>query len=307
MKEKIGSNTEGIITYFHKRFPGLLMHCVNVCRELLPTNDPLSAKFSIAPVRKQITKRLETHRSVVAGGSTAGEPVAVKNEKQLLVNHVAKEIEGIPESLSPPGYAKASNESAENTAKSEEATDLVDFESHNREKADGQQVASLINLDRDHVSAADTNEVVIWEGSAAAKSFNCRGWSRSDDDWMRCTDLTLRKRDINLVKCAEDAKFRTRLCNHWDVSLGSFCPMRKRNKCIFAHGPVELRVKEAKRHRWGKLVDQSGDNKNPNHSGGEDTYGAARSIETTRKEEGKWKTNKGGQNKGKKSTPTNIS
>ena len=68
--------------------------------------------------------------------------------------------------------------------------------------------------------------------------------------------------------------------------------MRKRGKCIFAHGPVELRVKEAKRHRWGKLVDKNGDNNNPYHSGGEDTYGVARSIETERKHEGKWGPNK---------------
>lgn len=66
--------------------------------------------------------------------------------------------------------------------------------------------------------------------------------------------------------------------------------MRKKNRCVFAHGPVELRVKETKRHRWGKLVDENGDNRNPNHSGGEDTYGAARMIETTRKQEGKWNT-----------------
>ena len=68
--------------------------------------------------------------------------------------------------------------------------------------------------------------------------------------------------------------------------------MQKRNKCIFAHGPVELRVKEGKKSRWGKLVDANGNNSNPKHSGGEDTYGAARSIEATRKEEGKWNTSK---------------
>jgi hypothetical protein len=68
--------------------------------------------------------------------------------------------------------------------------------------------------------------------------------------------------------------------------------MRKKGKCVFAHGPIELRVKEGKRHRWGKLVDTHGNNTNPFHSGGEDTYGTARSIETQRKEEGKWNINK---------------
>jgi len=32
--------------------------------------------------------------------------------------------------------------------------------------------------------------------------------------------------------------------------------MRKKNKCVFAHGPAELRVKEGKKNRWGKLVDK---------------------------------------------------
>jgi serine/threonine protein kinase len=305
MKEKIGSSTEGMIAYFRTRFPGLLIHCVNVCRELLPTDDPLCAKFSIAPIVRQITRRLEKHRSIVAAGSTGTEPTVVKIEKQCLANDVTKEAKAGQGTICQHENAEASNGNADSSARLEyTSTDLGDIQSHNVAKADWQPDASVISIDHDVVSTTDTDEVVIWEGSAAAKSFNCRGWSRSDDDWMRCTDLTLRKRDVNLVKCAEDAKFRTRLCNHWDVSLGTSCPMRKKNKCIFAHGPIELRVKEAKRHRWGKLVDQNGDNKNPSHSGGEDTYGAARSIETMRKEEGKWKTNKGGPNKGKKSTPS---
>jgi hypothetical protein len=109
------------------------------------------------------------------------------------------------------------------------------------------------------------------------------------------------KRDDSILqRCAEDPKFRTRLCNYWDASLGTSCPMQKKGKCIFAHGPVELRVKDGKRHRWGKLVDKNGDNNNPRHSGGEDTYGAARAIEEERKQEGKWGSNKIHPHKGKK-------
>ena len=32
---------------------------------------------------------------------------------------------------------------------------------------------------------------------------------------------------------------------------GAGCPMRKKGKCIFAHGPIELRIKETRRDRWG--------------------------------------------------------
>jgi serine/threonine protein kinase len=138
------------------------------------------------------------------------------------------------------------------------------------------------------------SDVVVWEGSSAAKLSSCRGWYRSEEEWRRATDATLKKaRDPILLRCADDPKFRTRLCNHWDQSKGTNCPMRRKNKCVFAHGPVELRVKDGKRRRWGTLVDDEGNNNNPCHSGGEDTYGAARSIENVRREEGKWNTNKG--------------
>lgn len=140
-------------------------------------------------------------------------------------------------------------------------------------------------------SPSEAEGMVVWEGSTAARSFNCRGWYRSDDEWRRKVDSTLRKRDANVARCATDPKFRTRLCNHWDVSLGTRCPMRKKKKCIFAHGPVELRVKKGKKNRWGKLVCEEGNCSNPQASGGEDTYGAARSIEQMREKEGKWNAN----------------
>jgi hypothetical protein len=145
------------------------------------------------------------------------------------------------------------------------------------------------------------DQLIVWHGSSAATAFQCRGWSRSDNEWTRNGEaIGNRRRDAMILKCAEDPKFRTRLCNHWDVSKGTFCPMRKKNKCIFAHSAVELRVKPAKRHRWGKLVDKDGNHKNVNASGGEDTYGAARAIEVERKQEGKWNTDRGGQPKGKR-------
>lgn len=143
------------------------------------------------------------------------------------------------------------------------------------------------------------------------KKFDCQGWMRSEDEWIQRLDVKMRKRDANLARCADDPKFRTRLCNHWDTTRGAFCSMRKKNKCIFAHGPTELRVKEGKRHRWGTLVNKHGTSANPHASGGEDTYGAARSIENTRKEQGQWNVEKKrthqqqgkGKPRGKQCTP----
>ena len=113
-------------------------------------------------------------------------------------------------------------------------------------------------------------DIILWENSAAASSYNCRGWMRSDEEWMS-RHMKTKKRSMHLTRCAEDNKFRTRLCNHWDESQGTYCSMRKKNKCDFAHGPIELRVKDGKRNRWGKLVDVHGNCSNLLHSGGEDT------------------------------------
>ena len=145
----------------------------------------------------------------------------------------------------------------------------------------------------DDESSAELDEgIIVWEGSIAAKTYNCRGWHRSEDEWSRHIEPFYKKRDPASKRCMEDPKFRTRLCNHWDTNLGTFCPMKKKSKCVFAHGPAELRVKEGKKNRWGKLVDKNGNNSNPWHSGGEDTYGAASTIEKVRKEEGKWNASK---------------
>ena len=46
-------------------------------------------------------------------------------------------------------------------------------------------------------------------------------------------------------------------------------------KCIFAHSPLELRIKESRKDRWGNFTDYQLDLKS---SGGEDVLGAAKSI-----------------------------
>ena len=66
------------------------------------------------------------------------------------------------------------------------------------------------------------------------------------------------------------------------MTLGASCPMRKKGKCIFSHGSIELRVKDTRRERWGKIHT----NENLCSSGGEDVLLAARSIEKYRVMEG---------------------
>lgn len=130
------------------------------------------------------------------------------------------------------------------------------------------------------------SEVVVWQGSAIATSLQYTGWWRSSADWVGGTDAGNKKgpRPSHLSKAAADPKYRTRLCSHWENSLASNCPMRKKGKCIFAHGALELRVRENRRDKWGSHRHGSasaaeGAPLSPATmclSGGEDVLGAAR-------------------------------
>ena len=255
-------------------------------------------------------------KSTMADNSVEEKPLSLTTEKtlvsaQLLTTLVEKEKAGEDSdiiiagtTISPrtrPQKASQEGEDADQIQNASSRTVVASSSITMAAESTSAATPALLNepttRSRDNEAPATSNAaegMVIWEGSTAAKTFNCRGWYRSEDEWVRRVDSTLRKRDANVTRCATDPKFRTRLCNHWDSSQGTHCPMRRKKKCIFAHGPVELRVKEGKRNRWGKLVDSEGNCSNPKASGGEDTYGAARSIEAMREKEGKWTPNKRG-------------
>jgi hypothetical protein len=85
---------------------------------------------------------------------------------------------------------------------------------------------------------------VVFSGGPLATTYSCRGWWRPQDHWAQRKDIARPKpRPPNLNRNVTDPKYRTRLCSHWDASAGLLggqggaCPMRKRNKCDFAHGP----------------------------------------------------------------------
>jgi len=123
------------------------------------------------------------------------------------------------------------------------------------------------------VSEPLTTDVVVWRDGDMAAQGKYRGWDREVEKW----EVPLRKNHPppNLERGASDLRYRTRLCQYWLDGQGDKCPMRKRNKCDFAHGPVELRIRENKRNRWGRSVDSLGNSSTPTASGGEDTYASA--------------------------------
>ena len=260
------NDPNGLIFYFERTFPNLLMHCYNTCRLSLSSDCLFRIKYEIPT----------TFSSCIVG--VRDTPCV----KKSLPTVIERDNQRIPvETMETYEHHKVL---------SSDLTDKIE--------------ANETYIHKDPVESSSTivvnahSSVVMWQGSEFTKTNSCRGWMRSDAEWQRATDKMFGKKpdthDKNndmLLSCAGDSKFRTRLCNHWDESQGTFCPMRKKNRCIFAHGPVELRVKEGKRDRWGTLADKRGNHSNPNHSGGEDTYGAARSVESMRKTEGKWGNN----------------
>jgi serine/threonine-protein kinase/endoribonuclease IRE1 len=314
IKERIGTNPDGLQQYFESRFPRLLMHCYTTLREQITADDPLAAKYMITPCARvmplsesqptSVTEPSRATNQLDPQNSTVIEPRSPQHEEEG--EDDAAQCEYVESLLEKSDRNEESSSGSDSSFHIKDADPLCDgsltpmIQDVTAQTVDTPVVQPSL-IEEPTAAAGDTvtDDIIVWEGSTAAKSLGCRGWLRSDDEWIRKTDLSLRKRNNNILRCADDPKFRTRLCNHWDVNQGTFCPMRRKGKCVFAHGPVELRVKEGKRNRWGKLVDENGDNSNPKHSGGEDTYGAARSIETVRKEEGKWNTNKTGKAKGR--------
>ena len=256
VKESIAPNQDALMEYFESKFPLLLMHCYNICRNHLQKTDILLTKYDI-PSKRQSNVTVPFNVKSSSGKKEDSEEN--ENDKispiKVLYNEISQN-----ESISE-GHKQ--NVAMINAAKyaSKETPVLMS------------EVSSLSAGTGDNILIMSSPKIVIWEKSNAASSLGCRGWMRSEEEWTRRIDLKIKKRDPDLMHCAQDDPkyYRTRLCNHWDVNKGTFCPMRKKHKCIFAHGPIELRVKEGKRNRWGKLVDKNGNSSNSLHSGGEDT------------------------------------
>lgn len=277
LKESVIPTQGSLLQYFEERFPSLLYHCYSISREVFVKDDPLVVKYDI--VCKQSSPRFSMDSSkqirdrccTSSFSTVSSDPIKTNENKESATPNMLEERNDFEMKI--PELKQDVEES------------LLDNESNYHESSNVVTIQHPLPKQGEDTSKG----IIVWQNSTVSTSLNCRGWIRSEDEWVRRTNEKPRKVDPNLIRCMEDPKFRTRLCNHWENSNGVFCPMLKKHKCIFAHSPAELRVKDGKRGRWGKLVDVHGNANNRFHSGGEDTYGAAKSIESARKEEGKWK------------------
>lgn len=270
--------------YFQARFPRLLMHCHNVCTRLLTRDKIFRTYIGGKEVEDDYEEdnaslgfggggftAVATVAAVAAGGSEQqrGRPVdAVEGKGE---EAVAGAEEGDAPIRPPPTPAAA----ARSSSSSASATKLPQSQ-----QGDEELLA----------------RVTVYAGGTLATSYNCRGWWRPDDHWARRLDAGKAKaRPPHLTRQLTDGRYRTRLCQHWEASADPFgpqappegtpavpdCPMRRRRKCDFAHSPVELRVKEMRRGRWGTTREPPGA-PSLRSSGGEDAISQARVAERSR-------------------------
>lgn len=273
LKSRVGGNTDGFSLYVSRRFPRLVIHCYRFCIANMGADDPLAAHYKL-PISRSRTMSNQTSSSIIEITEPLSSLEQISDDFEKDIDESDQIDTCIP---APDLVDETRSQSEPQEAKRPEHENIVIEKSTSNESVSG---------------------IIVWTGSSVAKEYNCRGWIRSEDEWIQRVDAKLRKRDSNLARCADDPKFRTRLCNEWDTSCGTFCAMKRKNKCIFAHGPIELRVKEGKRQRWGTLVNKLGECANPKASGGEDTYTAAKNIEDMRKEKGEWNASKSNKKHG---------
>eukprot|EP00957_Ditylum_brightwellii_P149131 11356456-Ditylum_brightwellii.AAC.1 len=72
IKQRIGPNPDNLLRYFESKFPRLVMHCYNVCRDcIVSADDPFAAKYGIIPRRPmQLSKTTRVNDSSVAESAT---------------------------------------------------------------------------------------------------------------------------------------------------------------------------------------------------------------------------------------------
>ena len=252
VKERIGPTSEGLMCYFDQKFPKLLMHCYNVCRGNMDSTDVFAKKFNI-PVRAKILKpECERTSDTPAKPTKTIDSDLTPSTEMEITHHLDASQSGHSDSMLGDVSSTEGTQDLIMTASSDiptTTTSTSESQSNEIQSSLTPLTTPILSPPTPTPASINMSSVIIWQNSENAKSLQCRGWMRSTSFWVHEPSSLITKRNPNITRCADDPKFRTRLCNHWDVSQGTHCPMRRKNKCVFAHGPVELRVKEGKRNR----------------------------------------------------------
>lgn len=288
VKSLVGELPEGFVMYFETKFPRLLMHCVRVaCTYYAMEKDLTSYCDHIGPLFRSniMPNPVQIDSNPTSNSPAIVQPVLAPQNINLCTT-----------STDPTSFIKTNASdysfSDSNTISLEQSYQLdVNIVEPPLETmvSDDEATAAAI-------AAANAGNVVVWHDSGLALTCKSVGWWRDDISWIKQQNARSGKpRPSHLQKSSTDPKYRSRLCTHWE--LYQECQFRKKGKCDFAHGPLELRVKDTRRDKWGynsRSAVQSGKSSTGTSSsdvassstldllrcsGGEDVLGAARSIE----------------------------
>ena len=311
----------GFMLYFENRFPKLLMHCFGVCCRFLsrdkdfsafcrliaplfktPVVEPTESAVPLSPVFGSAKSLLSENDSEKAGGGAgvAGDEDTGLDRSVVHNGSVSAKSDKSEKDLEPASGSNNDDATTVDTAASE-CTGEGNTSSCLGAGTGGGCGGGVGAVPQDigEVMQLLESGVTVWSGGALALTVGCVGWWREADPWGwgqaassgggvgQGLQAKSRARPTHLTRASTDAKYRSRLCTHWELTGGLVCPMKKKGKCDFAHGPLELRVKETRRDRWGgRVAPGTVTPDSLSLSGGEDVLGAARSIEKVRAAEG---------------------
>ena len=318
VKKVIGDLPTGFLHYFEVRFPRLLMHCLRVvCTHYaddkhlsvygthiahLYRTERTSSSPAVVPVvsvdSPAVVGVMSDAAAAAAASLHADAPSFVPS--RLAVTAISSLSEAVMLLDNHPIVTTSVVEASVSLDEVKSPVDATPTPLSANYASDTTPTADLTPL-----PAADVGDVVVWFGSGLAEACQARGWWRDDAHWVSQPGVRAGKqRPSHLTRSAGDAKYRSRLCSHWEVTQE--CAFRKKGKCDFAHGPLELRVKDTRRDRWGLVrtpapssagtaaAGPAASNKAGHHSestseptcvrvsGGEDVLGAARAGDKVR-------------------------
>lgn len=327
MKNLMGTLPSGFVQYFESKFPYLLMHCVKVvCRYVKPTEsiyreyckeiEPLFGLGKYEPVVHSPAKMNSVysylnhmHMSQMTGVGGAGMPMMPEETPSRIGPgsvHMGSNMH--PQGTIPPQYASLYDQSTgvgQGGWNQSHMVMPIGMGAYGGMNAnDGSMSHLMASYQYSGLNGSNTGHGYNISTSNASMNASTgqvethRRYYESAENWIYSTNMTRVSHPAHLARSATDMRYRSRLCTHWENSGGGACPMKKKGKCDFAHGPLELRIKETRRDRWlnnlnsMRLGTYAYDDQN-NHpqlalrlSGGEDVLGAARSIERVRQAEG---------------------
>lgn len=238
-----------LMQYFEVKFPSLLMHCVVLACTYVPPSAVVFSKYC-APIAELF--RIE---KLAAPAPTLTPSVSIP----VSIANVAD------------GTGVTMANSAENTGSTLAAPVAVDGMPSTATPTES--TVPVVSLD----IPAINSKVIYWYGSTLASGITsptgvaCKGWLRHYSTWVQPfghsattgasmpvgVSVSGKEYTNHLRKCIADSPkradidagstghsgthYRSQLCMHWEKSKGTNCPMRKRGRCDYAHGRMELR------------------------------------------------------------------